>query len=88
MLVIAVSQFGNDFRVRLHHHPYEPGDPCREECYEYASERTFVERDYRPADKRNAIGLALVAAWLTPALSHRELLSLCGEQDTLFDRNW
>lgn len=87
MIIIAVSQFGNSVRVRLHEHPYEPGDACGPDCYEQSSKRSYTAREDRPRDVRNQVALALVAAWMDPSLGHVELLRQVGaEQSALFPR--
>jgi hypothetical protein len=88
VFIVGLSQYGNDYRVRLHHHPYDPGDPCQAECHEYSSQRTYLQRDATPRDKRRAIAGALNRALMDPAIGHVEFLSLTGMQESLIGRSW
>jgi hypothetical protein len=84
--ILAISQFGNDLRVRLHDHPYAPGDACGPECYEYASERTYAAREDRPRDLRDQVTAAAVRALRSSSIGHQHFLDLSGEQLTLLPR--
>lgn len=83
MFKVDIYDAGSHVRIRLHDHPGSLDARCDDECYEYAVERCYKEREQSPREFREAIAWAVVKCIRTRALGHRAFQDLVGTQETL-----